>query len=95
MPKLSAIPKDSDHEESVLSLNDSNDVGTEQSPRLWAVTYVCVVAVQALCLSGFSLGFTSRVTSPVLTKLSDKNTGYKSLKSTAFQDAFNVSDIIN
>ena len=92
MPKLSAI-SDSDHEESDLLLNDSSDL--KQFPgkaRLWTVTYVCVVAVHAVILSGFSLGFTS----PVLSKLKDKDTvGYRSLRRIAFQDAFNVSDAFN
>jgi len=88
MPKLSAI-SDNDQEETDLLINDSNDLSRfSRKTRLWTVTYVCVVAVHAVILSGFSLGFTS----PVLSKLKDKDTGYRSLRRIAFQDAFNVSD---
>ena len=56
-------------------------------PRLWAVTYVCTVALQCFFLLGFSAGFTS----PVLTELSDKQDRYRSLKRKTDQDLFNVS----
>ena len=87
MPKLPAI-SDSDHEETDLLLNGSSDLNRfSGKTQLWTVMYVCVVAVQAVVLSGFSLGFTS----PVVSKLKDRDAGYRSLRSLAFQDAFNVS----
>jgi len=84
---MSAI-SDSDHKETDLLLNGSSDLNRfSGKTQLWTVTYVCVVAVHAVVLSGFSLGFTS----PVLSKLKDKDAGYRSLRRIAFQDAFNVS----
>ena len=84
MRELSARPhdKDTDH-----SLNNSAiSVKFSGKTRLWALTYVCIVAVQAVILSGFALGFTS----PVLSKLKDIRGGNKSLEKTAYQDIFNV-----
>ena len=66
------------------SLNDSAKFS--EKSRLWALTYVCIVAVQAVIISGFALGFTS----PVLSKLKDIRGGNKSLEKTTYQDAFNV-----
>ena len=84
MPELSATPHDN-HDDENHSLNDSNNANPEK-PRLWALTYVCLVAVQAVIISGFVLGFTS----PVLSRLKDIHGGHKSLHKTKYQDAFNV-----
>lgn len=84
MRELSARPhyEDTDH-----SMNDSaTSVKFSEKTRLWALTYVCIVAVQAVILSGFALGFTS----PVLSKLKDIRGGNKSLEKTQYQDIFNV-----
>ena len=85
MRELSARTRcdDTDH-----SLNDSAVSVTKfsEKTRLWALTYVCTVAVQAVILSGFALGFTS----PVLSKLKDIRGGNRSLEKTVHQDIFNV-----
>ena len=88
MRELSTKPHydcdDKDH-----SLNDSTCTVLgrfSEKSRLWALTYVCIVAVQAVVISGYSLGFTS----PVLSKLKDVQGGNKSLKKIQYQDIFNV-----
>ena len=80
IPGLSARPCDNVGH----SLNDS--AYYSKKPRLWALTYVCMVAVQAVVISGFVLGFTS----PVLSRLKDIQGGNKSLQRTTYQDIFNV-----
>ena len=73
------------------SLNDSAiSAESSEKSRLWALTYVCLVALQAVIISGFALGFTS----PVLSKLKDVRAGSKSLEKTAYQDVFNVCYMI-
>ena len=79
---------------SAISGNGSREKSEEKShvrPRLWAVTYVCAVAIQCFFLLGFAAGFTS----PVLSKLSDKQDKYKSLRRKIDQDLFNVSNVIS
>ena len=87
MRELSAEPHyDCDNAENSLNHSDSTvSAKNSETSRLWALTYVCIVAVQAVIISGFALGFTS----PVLSKLKDTRGG-KSLEKSTYQDVFNV-----
>ena len=86
MRELSAAPHyDCDNIQKSLDDSTVSAKNSERS-RLWALTYVCIVAVQAVIISGFALGFTS----PVLSKLEDRRGGNKSLEKSTYQDAFNV-----
>lgn len=87
MRELSATPH-YDCDNIGNSLNATVGVSAKKSERsrLWALTYVCVVAVQAVIISGFALGFTS----PVLSKLENTRGGNKSLEKSTYQDVFNV-----
>ena len=73
-----------------ISSDESREKSEEKShvrSRLWAVTYVCTVAIHCFFLLGFAAGFTS----PVLSELSDEQDKYKSLRRKVDQDLFNVS----
>ena len=89
MRSLTSFPVRS--KESRRLLTDSTSSGAERyyekPSRLWSVTYVCVVAVQAIFMLGFALG----ITSPVLSKLGDEKSGYSSLYKITYKDIFSVS----
>ena len=71
-------------------LDTGNGFGDKPDPRprFWTVAYVCTVALQCFFILGFVGGFTS----PVLSELSDKQNGYRSLRKKRDQDLFNVSN---
>ena len=77
-------PIQCDETEQLLSTSNEK---SHPRPRLWAVTYVCAVAIQCFFILGFAAGFTS----PVLSELSDEQDRYKSLRRKINQDLFNVS----
>lgn len=86
MRGLTAKPQ-CDYDDIDHTLNNAKTLARSSGKTsLWALTYVCIVALQAVIISGFALGFTS----PVLSKLKGIRTSSKSLEKTAYQDAFNV-----
>ena len=86
----SSAPIQCNETEQLLNVGKGCDEKSHARPRLWAVTYVCTVALQCFFILGFAAGFTS----PVLSELSDKQSGYNSLRNKRDQDLFNVSVLI-
>ena len=85
----SSVPIQSSESEQLLNVDKGdNEKLNSPRPRLWAVTYVCTVALQCFFILGFAAGFTS----PVLSELSDKPDGYSSFRKKRDQDLFNVSN---
>ena len=80
-------PTQSTETEQLINVNKGVHERSHPRPRLWAVTYVCTVALQCF----FILGFAAGSTSPMLSELSDKQDGYSSLRKKRDQDLFNVS----
>ena len=80
MPSLTNYPARSEESERLLSESISSQAERycEKSSRIWTVTYVCVVSIQALFILGFALGCSS----PVLSELGDEKSGYSSLQRT-------------
>jgi len=83
-----SLPAQSEETELLLSASNESTAKPHGRPRRWVVIYVCTVALQCFFILGFAVGFTS----PVLSKLGDRQEGYSSLRKTSDQDIFSVGN---